>query len=312
MSRAAVLPALALLSTLALVGCSGEGDRVSQLPTPTRSVTFSPTVMQPTAEPDATDTAEPTPTEPPAESATSTPEPTDAPSSAPSSAVPPIDSGTPRPRPTRSPRPTATATVTATATATATATVTPTPTETPSASPTQTPTESPTAAPTETAAPSESPSPTPAEPEAAAEDEGIPAWVWWLLAAAVIAGVVAIPLLLRNSRRDAWERGIAGSEADLAWLSRQLVPQLRTGAAVWTASSAARITAAEDRLTRLADDAADDAGRARAIALRDAARSARGHLDVLPADPAAAAVVLDEVTASLEAVLAPPQPPPAP
>ncbi|MBA2955910.1 hypothetical protein GON03_16360 [Nocardioides sp. MAH-18] len=310
MIRAAV-PALALLTTLALAGCSGDGERVSQLPTPTRSVTLSPTVMQPTAEPEATDTPEATPSETP--TATEAPTPTEAP---PSSDAP-IDSGTPKPRPTRSPRPTATTTVTATATATdtatATATVTPTPSQpptespTPSATPTETPSPTPAETPSETAAESPTPTPTPTESDTAEEDAGMPAWLWWLLAAAVIAGAIAIPLVMRTRRRTAWQQGIAKGEADLAWLSRQLVPQLRTGAAAWTASSAARITATEDRLTRLADEAADDAGRARAIALRDAARNARHRLDALPADPTVAGPVLDEVSASLEAVLAPTQ-----
>jgi outer membrane biosynthesis protein TonB len=299
MTRAAV-PLLALLTTLALAGCDADGERLSQLPTPTRSLSFSPTIMQPTAIPEETDTPAATPsetaTEPPSESPADTP--AETPTDAPSSDVP-IDSATPTPKPTRSPRPTATATVTQTATATAT--VTPTPSETP----TPTPSETPTPTPTET--PTESPSSTPVDGDAAAdEDEGMPAWVWWLLAAAVIAGAVAIPLVMRQSRRTAWQQGMADSEADIAWLARQLLPQLRTGAAVWTASSAARVTAAEDRLTRLADEAPDEIGAARAIALRDAARSARNRLDLLPADPAEASVVLDEVSASLEVVLAQP------
>ena len=66
--------------------------------------------------------------------------------------------------------------------------------------PTQTPTANETAPPDSTEA----------EGEAAAEDQGVPSWVWWLLAALILGTAVAIPLVVRARRRNAWARTSPG------------------------------------------------------------------------------------------------------
>src|SRR3954447_18732589 len=88
------------------------------------------------------------------------------------------------PSPTRSvsvPSPTRT-TTTATATATATATV--------------------------TASPSTPPDETAAEP-ATSDSNGRPSWVWWLLAALVLATLAAVPMVITAHRRRTWETELA-------------------------------------------------------------------------------------------------------
>ena len=60
-------------------------------------------------------------------------------------------------------------------------------------------------------------------------DEGVPAWVWWALAALVLGSAVAVPLVLRARRRSAWGRALAEGEGEVAWLARELLPELRRG-----------------------------------------------------------------------------------
>lgn len=208
----------------------------------------------------------------PTESATETQGPDETDAAAPTETVTVTESA--------EPAPTETATETATATATATLT--------------ETPTESPTAP--------------PEEGEPADDEEGSPAWVWWLLGAVLVGAAVAIPLLVRARRRTAWQRDLAAGEADVAWLARQLIPELRHHPSVWTASNAARVAATEERLDGLAGHAPDDAGRARAAALRDAAREARERIDVVIATGSLYATnELDDVITRLEAALAAPR-----
>ena len=66
-----------------------------------------------------------------------------------------------------------------------------------------------------------------------------------------------------------------------------------------------RVAAAEDRLTALEPTAPDDAGRTRALSLRDASRQARARMAQLtgPVPNDTWALDLDAIIADLEAVL---------
>ncbi len=239
------LVALAALAPLLLAGCSSDGGGIS-LPTPTRSVTVSPTVPAPTRTPSRTASPSESPTEAPSETPTE-----------------------PSESPTKTPKPTKSATPTPAPTETVTVTDTPTPAESETPTPSATPTPTPTPTPTETL--SASPTPEPEAGDTSDDDSGIPSWVWWLLAALAIAAAIAIPLLVRASRRKAWHTELAAAEAEAAWLARELVPELRRNAGsierlagAWSAGGAERATAAEDALTGLTASAPDDASLARA------------------------------------------------
>ena len=120
-----------------------------------------------------------------------------------------------------------------------------------------------------------------------------------------------VPLLLRARRRKVWEEDLAAAEREIAWLARLLVPELRRAASpdqavgAWSVE-ASRVSALEDRLTELAATARDDAGRSRALGLRDAVRTAGGQLNVLVRAGRfdTFAYDLDAVAAELEAALA--------
>ena len=146
--------------------------------------------------------------------------------------------------------------------------------------------------------------------QGSAGDDSVPAWVWWLLAALVLGSAVAIPLIVRARRRNAWQRDLGGVEAELAWFARVLLPELRqVGSREQVAGGWAvgepRVAAAEDRLTALEPTAPDDAGRRRALSLRDASRRARARMAQLAGpDPNDAWVLdLDAIIADLEAAL---------
>lgn len=141
-------------------------------------------------------------------------------------------------------------------------------------------------------------------------DDDVPPWVWWLLAALVLASAVAIPLIVRARRRNAWQRDLGGVEAELAWFARVLLPELRqVGSREQVAGGWAvgepRVAAAEDRLTALEPTAPDDAGRRRALSLRDASRQARARMAQLtgPGPNNTWALDLDAIIADLEAAL---------
>jgi len=140
--------------------------------------------------------------------------------------------------------------------------------------------------------------------------------MWWLLAAVLVAAAIAIPLLLTRRRRDAWRRELAEAESELAWFARELLPELRQAPSSeemvggWAVASS-RVTAAEDRLTALDTTRPDDDGRARALALRDAARVARTRMEQLTkaGAPDTWSVDLDDIRADLEVALGPPPSP---
>jgi hypothetical protein len=104
---------------------------------------------------------------------------------------------------------------------------------------------------------------------------------------------------------------LAAAEREIAWLARSLVPVLRRAASpdeavgAWTVE-ASRVSALEDRLTELAATARDDAGRSRALELRDAVRSADRQLNgvVGARQFNTLAYDVDTVAAELEVALA--------
>ena len=134
--------------------------------------------------------------------------------------------------------------------------------------------------------------------------------MWWLLAALVLGTAVAIPLVVRARRRNAWRRDLAEAAGELAWFARELLPGLRQAgsreqvAGGWTVGQT-RVAAAEDRLTVLESTAPDDAGRQRARSLRDASRQARSRMQLLtaPGPDDTWALDLDAIIADLEEAL---------
>jgi hypothetical protein len=186
----------------------------------------------------------------------------------------------------------------------------PTQTTTETATVTETPTQTPTEQPTPSAAPTSSP-----PGEASSDTTGTPSWVWWLLGAMVIVAGVAIPLLVRASRRRAWRTDLAAAEQEVGWFVRVLLPELqraRSAAEVrggWGVGEA-RVVAVEARLTALAASARDDAGRARAVVLRDAVRLSRERIGAIAGSEAAdVSRDLAAVSADLAATLGQPASP---
>ena len=178
----------------------------------------------------------------------------------------------------------------------------------------QTPSETPSEAPTPSATAEASPTTPPedTDEEAAEDADGVPAGVWWLLAALVAGLAIGVPLVLRSRRRQAWQSDFATSQAEATWLTRELLPELRRAgsreqvAGGWAVSSA-RVGALEDDLTALEATAPDDPDRARARALRDAVRAARVRVEalVVPGSIESTSGVLDGVINDLELALRP-------
>jgi hypothetical protein len=140
----------------------------------------------------------------------------------------------------------------------------------------------------------------------------VPAWVWWVAAALVLGGIVAVPLAVRARRRAAWRRELDRQESEVAWFARALLPQLRSAgsheemAGGWAVSQT-RLTVAEDELTVLESTAPDEAGRTRARSLRDASRHARSRMQQLaaPGPHDTWALDLDTLMIELEEMLRP-------
>jgi hypothetical protein len=160
----------------------------------------------------------------------------------------------------------------------------------------------------ETTGPADAPADEPAQ--ASGEDEGVQAWVWWLLAALVLGSLVGIPLIRRARRRDAWRREVVEAEGELAWCARELLPGLRRAdsraqvSGGW-AVGRVRVVAVEDRLTVLESTAPDETDRQRARSLRDAARHARVNMERLigPEPRDTWALDLDVIIVDLEVAL---------
>ena len=178
----------------------------------------------------------------------------------------------------------------------------------------QIPTETPSEAPTPSATAEASPTTPPedADDETAEDSEGVPAGVWWLLAALVAGLAIGVPLVVRSRRRRAWQSDFATSQAEATWMTRELLPGLRRAgsreqvAGGWAVSSA-RVGALEDDLTALEATAPTDSQRARARVLRDAVRAGRVRVEalVVPGSDDSTSAVLDGVTNDLELALRP-------
>jgi hypothetical protein len=286
----------AVLAATVLAGCSGDGI---SLPTVSRSsgdiVLPSVTVSLPSRSPDPTPEVTDTPATEAPEPTTEAPEPT-----------------TEAPQPTtEAPRPTPEPPPTETVTATATPTPEPVPTETVTETPTPTVTATPTPSPTETVAAA----PAPEE----AEDTAGSSWLWWVLGAALVAGLASF-LILRSRRRAAWRDELAEAETEAGWFGRTLLPQLQQAESLdalaggWRVGGSERVVAVEDRLTGLVASAPDEPGAARASEVRDAVRAARLGVEglIVSGDATASARVLGSLATSLTAVLDPPAPPTPP
>ena len=299
-SRGWLVPAGATVALL-LTGCSGGGIT---LPTPsvTRPTIPSISVSVPSISVPVPSVSLPSVSVPPTAVVpdTPTPEPTQTPSDTPTP-TPTKTTKPPTPTPTKTPT-TRPPTPTATTSVVVTSTVTPPKEVTRTATATPTPTPSITA----TAAP---------EP-VAGEGGGIPGWVWLVLAA-LLAGLAGF-LVVRSRRRAAWDAELTEAEAEVAWFGRVLLPQLQQTttpdalAGGWHVS-AARVSAAEDRLTGLEAAAPEEARAARARTLRDAVRASRADVESLVAtrDQAATPVRLAAATSRLLTALNPPPPPAA-
>ena len=154
----------------------------------------------------------------------------------------------------------------------------------------QIPTETPSEAPTPSATAEASPT-TPSEDaddETAEDADAVPAGVWWLLAALVAGLAIGVPLVLRSRRQKTWQADLAAAKGEAAWLTRELLPELRRSvsreqvAGGWAVSSA-RVRALEDRLTALEATSPDEPAGAQPRALRDAVRAARVRVEALVA-----------------------------
>ncbi len=116
----------------------------------------------------------------------------------------------------------------------------------------------------------------------------MPSWVWILLAALVIAAAVAIPLLVRSSRRGTWRSELADAEREVGWYAHDLLPTLlRTSSAdelrgAWDVGRP-RVTAVEQRLAALTESAPTDADRLRAEELHTAVQQTGEQISRLAA-----------------------------
>ena len=174
------------------------------------------------------------------------------------------------------------------------ATAEPEPEQSDSAEAPETPSETPEPTPTDSATPTATAEASPTTPSEDADDEtaedadAVPAGVWWLLAALVAGLAIGVPLVLRSRRQKTWQADLAAAKGEAAWLTRELLPELRRSvsreqvAGGWAVSSA-RVRALEDRLTALEATSPDEPAGAQPRALRDAVRAARVRVEALVA-----------------------------
>lgn len=149
-----------------------------------------------------------------------------------------------------------------------------------------------------------------------AEDQGIPAWFWWVLVGLGLLGAtVAAILVPRARRRSRWDTALAAQHDEVTWLAQELIPGLQRVASPdavaggWQVA-AARVTRAEDQLTGLESTAPDEVRGSRARSLRDAVRAARQGIEqlIVSRDPAALPRDLTAIGNHLQAALNPSDP----
>jgi hypothetical protein len=139
----------------------------------------------------------------------------------------------------------------------------------------------------------------------------VPAWVWWLLAAVLVALAVTIPLVLAARRRGAWGEAMSAASEEAAWFARTLIPQLQQEQSVeqvaggWRVARD-RVAAVEDSLTGLESTAPGESEATRARTLRDAVRSSKDRLDLLVRSEGstAASAELAAAASAIEAAIA--------
>ena len=309
-----------------LPGCGGgggDGQGPSVTPTRTPTESLSPSLPSPTRTPTATvpsptrtPSATPPGTETPSEPATPAPSPTSEPTTPDPTTPDPTTPDPTTPQPT-TPQPTTPDPTTPQPTTPQPTTpepspepTTPEPSREPSAEPPAGPTSEPT--PTESTAEPTTEAPAEATEEQAGDDEGVPSWVWWVVAALVLGCGVTVPLVVRARRRAAWRRRLERQEAEVEWFARDLLRELRAAGSHqemtggWAVSQD-RLTAAEDELTVLESTAPDEAGRDRARTLRDASRHARERMQelVAPGPHDTWALDLDRIMDDLDEALRP-------
>ena len=305
-----------------LAGCGGDGgDGQGPSVTPTRTPTesLSPSLPSPTRTPTATvpsptrtPSATPPGTETPSEPATPAPSPTSEPTTPDPTTPDPTTPDPTTPDPT-TPEPTTPQPSPSSEPTTPEPSPEPTtsePTSEPSAEPPAGPTSEPT--PTESTTEPTTEAPAEATEEQAGDDEGVPSWVWWVVAALVLWCGVTVPLVVRARRRAAWRRRLERQEAEVEWFARDLLRELRAAGSHqemtggWAVSQD-RLTAAEDELTVLESTAPDEAGRDRARTLRDASRHARERMQelVAPGPHDTWALDLDRIMDELDEALRP-------
>jgi hypothetical protein len=237
-SRRSVAAAVALAVVALITGCTEDGPSLPALPTelPTEVPTVDVPSPDVTAELPTLPTRSPRPTDDPVEPTQPTQEPTQAPTQPTAQPTPPPTTAAPVLPPTQE------------------------------AGPTQVSEPTPDATPTPTATDATA---------AAAQEDGIPWWVW-LLAALLLAAVVAL-LVAWNRRRAAlaaWDGRLTSAVGEMRWVEGSLVPAvLRTGtvaeaAAVW-AGGRPRVLAIDEEVFSLASSAPDDERRVRASLLRE-------------------------------------------
>jgi hypothetical protein len=118
------------------------------------------------------------------------------------------------------------------------------------------------------------------------DDDPATTWWWWLLAALAVALVAGVLVHRRRRHRHAWDARLVEAEAEVTWLSQELLPALaRSGSleaagGAWSVSRD-RVSALERLLDELETTSYDDVGRLRARVLLDAVRRADRRVDSL-------------------------------
>jgi hypothetical protein len=109
----------------------------------------------------------------------------------------------------------------------------------------------------------------------------------------VIGVAIAVPLLVRASRRRRFEDDLTAVIGEVEWFAGVLIPELQQQPSLervaggWQVGQS-RVAAAEDTLTGLETSARDESDATRARTMRDAVRAARARIDVLISSPGTA------------------------